>query len=308
MLSDFTSFLSHELRSSKHTSEAYLRDIRQFVDFHTIGNPDDFDPEAVTIGDIRHWIGSLADNGLTATSLRRKIQSLRAFYKWGLKTGRLNMNPASDMILPKKRKKLPDFINDKEIESLFDKDRPIATGKSPSVTFLSSRADIAVEILYSLGLRQAELLSLDDSDVNLISKEIKVTGKRNKQRVVPLPSKLADKIERWQKIRDDMYPSLKEPKPLLAGPHGRLSKQTLYKIVNQRLSATSSVKKSPHTLRHTFATVMLNNGANLDTVREMLGHASLSTTQIYTHLSFKELLDNYQQGHPRVKGSSNKKC
>lgn len=302
-LDDITDkFLSHletEQRSSGHTVEAYGRDIRQFAGWLCdSADISEFDARSVTTSDVRAWIGSLADEGRTATTLRRKAQSLRAFFKWGMKAGLFQGNPASDISLAKKRKPLPNFIKEAELEEI------LATQPAD---FKSMRTHTVLSLLYSLGLRQAELLSITDSDINLTAKELRVTGKRNKQRVLPLPKELCNEIAEWQRVRNMQYPNLTSPAPLIAGPHGRLSRETLYKIVREGLAEVSAGRKSPHTLRHSFATAMINHGADLDAVKEMMGHSSLSTTQIYTHLSYKELLANYRGAHPRNnKNSQNK--
>lgn len=283
-----------ELRCSRHTVESYGRDLRQFADWLCGGGKQDFSPTSVTTPDIRAWLAALSSRGISPVSIRRKTQALRAFFKWGMKTGRFTHNPAADITLAKKKKKLPEFIRCDELEQTLAQ-----TGDGES--FNARRGAIVIEILYSLGLRQAELLTLLDRDINFHSGEVRVTGKRDKQRIIPLPAALSERIKEWQTLRDSRYPGLTEPKPLIAGPHGALSKRQLYSIVRDALKSTSSDRKSPHTLRHSFATAMLNNGADLDCVREMLGHASLSTTQIYTHLSISELMSNYRSGHPRNK-------
>lgn len=289
---DFIRYLDVEQRCSRHTSEAYRRDLTQFAEWCCGIHSKDFSPETVTTNDIRAWIGTLADSGMSSTSLRRKLQSLRAFYRWGQRQKLFEKNPASDVVLTKKKKKLPDFVSPDDVESL------LADG---NCDFRSIRQHLILEMLYGLGLRQAELLSLTDADISHGSSEIRVTGKRNKQRVLPLPEKLAETIREWQTVRDEQYPELESPRPLIAGPHGALSKNQLYRIVHDSMKGVAASRKSPHTLRHSFATAMLNNGANLDSVRELLGHASLATTQIYTHLSINELLSNYHSGHPRAR-------
>lgn len=291
-ISDFLAWLETERLCSPHTVEAYGRDLNQFATW-ICGNRNgatEFDPESITTSDLRAWMGVLADNRLTSASLRRKIQSLRAFYHWGLRTGKLTRNPATDIVLPRRRRKLPDIIRVSDIESILD---------STSGSSDDERAHIVLSMLYSLGLRQAELASLTDADIDLAAREIKVTGKRAKQRVLPLPPQLCDEIARWRDIRDTIYPDLAPPRPLIAGPRGQLSRQTIYRIVRNALAPARTGRKSPHTLRHTFATAMVADGADLDAVREMLGHASLSTTQIYTHLGMKELMEGYKCAHPR---------
>ena len=304
-IDDFLSYLESEMRYSTHTVDAYRRDLQQFAAWLTGNREEDLDAKSVTLSDIRAWLGSLAGSGMAAATLRRKTQSLRAFYKWGQRRGLTQSNPASDMSLSKKRRKLPNIIRPNEIEQLLA--APDGNQNGINEKFADARRHIIIELLYSLGLRQAELLALTDRDIDYTLSEIKVTGKRNKQRILPLPAALAADIKQWQSIRDARY-ELQTPKPLIAGPHGALSKQQLYKIVHEALASVSAGRRSPHTLRHTFATAMIGNGADLDAVREMLGHSSLATTQIYTHLSASELLKNYHTGHPRSSMSKTKKA
>lgn len=290
----FLDYLRAEANRSKLTVEAYGRDLRQFAEWLVAdgsnGESRGFDFRSVTLSDIRAWLGREAEAGVKPVSLRRKAQSLRAFYRWACRMGLTDSNPAADVTLAKPPKPLPQFARESELEDILE---------LPAKTFEEKRAHLAVGILWSLGLRQAELLLITDADISIYAAEIKVTGKRNKQRVVPVPPPLLREITDWQKIRDDKYPDLPEPRPLMAGPHGAISKNSLYQIIKKALASTSASKKSPHTLRHSFATSMLSDGSDLDAVREMLGHASLQTTQIYTHLSFREIRKSYA-AHPRA--------
>lgn len=275
--------------------EAYCRDIDQFVEWLSPGSGWElFNPRSVTTADIRAWLTSIAgaDSPLT---LRRKTQSLRAFFRYLLKQGKIRTNPAADVTLAKAPKHLPEFVKEKEIEEVINRYDP--------ADFRSARAHIVMLLLYSTGIRREELRTITDNDIDFSLREVKVLGKRSKERVIPLPAELLAEIRQWQTLRDSTYPDLPSPKPLIAGASGAISRDTLYGIVHEALSATSAVKKSPHVLRHTFATTMLNNGASIDSVKEFLGHASLSTTQIYTHLSFAELKKAYNTAHPRSKGS-----
>ena len=295
MIEKFRSYLSNELNRSPLTIEAYLRDINQFSVWISGDLKSDFHPQSVTTSDIRAWLGELAEKE-NAVTLRRKTQSLRAFFRWLVRQGLMTSNPAADVTLAKKKKLLPEFIRETEMEKLLD--------TPPANDYTSIRDHLILTILYSTGIRQAELLGLKDSDISFSSAEAKVTGKRNKQRIVPLPPALITQIREWQKIRNERFPDLPVPSSLFPGTKGSLSKMQLYRIVNKGLSTTSSAAKSPHVLRHTFATSMLNHGANLDTVKEMLGHASLSTTEIYTHLTFEQLKKNYVSAHPRSRQST----
>ena len=288
---EFSKYLRYELNRSPHTVEAYCRDIEQFVRWlMPDGDPAAFRPASVTTADIRAWLTSIAAED-SALTLRRKTQSLRAFFRFLLKRGAITSNPASDIVLAKAPKHLPEFVKENEIEE-------IVTSYNPA-DFRSFRQHIVLLLLYSTGLRREELRTITDSDIDFSLREVKVLGKRSKERTVPLPEQLLKEIRTWQAVRDSHFPDLPSPKPLIAGRDGALSRTAIYGIVRDALSASSAQRKSPHILRHTFATSMLNNGASLDTVKEFLGHASLSTTQIYTHLSFAELKKAYSSAHPR---------
>lgn len=293
-LTDFERYLRLEMNRSRHTVEAYLRDVSQYCAW-TGSTPEALlSDHAVEPNDIRDWIGTLAMQGEKPASLRRKTQSLRAFFRWGMTIGLCHANPAADVVLAKLPRHLPDIAKVSEIEEI------IAT--HPTDTIHDLRVLMALKMLYTLGLRQAELLSVTDSDIRQGAggAEIRITGKGNKERILPLPPQLAEDIRQWQRERDRHYDALPEPKPLLAARHGALSKGTLYTDIHNVLAGTSAARKSPHILRHSCATALLNNGANIDAVRQLLGHASLATTQIYTHLSPRELRQAYNHAHPRA--------
>lgn len=292
---DFADYMLYELRRSRHTVEAYCRDIGQFRDWVCTDGAE-FRVADVTTADLRAWLGSLARHDSPLT-LRRKAQSLRAYFRWLLARGEVSHNPAADLVLAKAPSRLPEFVKEREIEEI--------VGNYNASDFKECRTHIVMLMLYSTGLRQEELRTLTDADIDFSLREMKVTGKRNKQRIIPLPQPLLSEIAAWQQMRDAHYPSLPDPKPMIAGASGAVSKRTLYGIVHNALSASSALRKSPHVLRHTFATTMLNDGAALDSVKEFLGHSSLSTTQIYTHLSFNELKKSYSTAHPRARSRGN---
>lgn len=295
MIIEFEKYLRYELNRSRHTVAAYMRDLRSFATWLTAGRLELFRPEDVTTSDIRSWLAREAKD-CTARTLRRKTQSLRAFFHWMLSRGFATSNPAADIVPAKIPNHLPEFVKESEIEEII---------ASPATDFRGQRSRFTLLMLYSTGIREEELRTLSDADIDYSLGEVRIHGKRNKQRNIPLPEELLEEIRRWQRHRDDQYPQLVSlpagERPLIAGPHGFLSPHTIYNIVHSALSGTSATRKSPHTLRHTFATAMLNNGSSLDSVKEFLGHESLATTQIYTHLSFAEMRRAYSSAHPRMK-------
>lgn len=289
-IGEFLEYIIVELNRSRLTADAYGRDIRDFAAWTGAAVPAEWDYASVTASDIRAWLGEQARHGAKPVTIRRKTQSLRAFYHWARRRNLVTKNPAAEIVLAKLPKPLPQFARENEVEEILSR---------PCLTFAERRARFAVLMLYSLGLRQAELLTITDADISRTALEIKITGKRSKQRVVPVPPALMEEIEAWQRLRDEKYPGLPHPAPLLAGPHGALSKESLYRMVHEALAPVHATKKSPHLLRHSFATAMLADGGDLNSVKEMLGHASLQTTQVYTHLSFRQLRENYN-AHPRA--------
>lgn len=302
MLTDqFLSYLRHELNRSPLTVEAYGRDISQFADWLTNYNPDTLRPADITANDIRAWLASLARLSVSPRSLRRKAQSLRAFFHFLLKTKVIDSNPAKDISLPKIPKTLPDVVRADEVEGILRLEEQLVADRPDDEETV--RNNLIIEILYTLGIRRAELVAISDPDISPSAGEIKITGKRSKQRVVPVPEALMGKIAKWQHLRDSLWPGLPAPVPLFAVKGKRISPRQVYDIVRKELDGTSARRKSPHALRHSFATAMLNEGADINSVKEFLGHASLSTTQIYTHISFAEMKKAYADAHPRARKS-----
>lgn len=296
-LEAFGAYLDVELHRSRLTTEAYLRDIAEFSRFVTgkeappMQEAEGFHPTSITTNDIRAWLASLSRKGEAARTLRRKTQSLRAFFRYLKRLGIMADNPASDVILAKAPKPLPEFVKEGEMESLLD--------SPPEDTSTEEIRDrLIVEILYATGIRRAELAGLRDSDISFATREIRVTGKRSKERVIPLPEALMERIRDYMRRRDADFPDAATDTLIRSGAKSA-GATVIYKAVHRLLGSTGASKKSPHVLRHTFATTMLNNGADLQTVKEFLGHASLATTQIYTHVSFAEMRRNYEHAHPR---------
>ena len=293
MIRDFLRYLSLELNRSQHTVLAYEADLRGFNDFiinsgAPKGDTGFFIPSRVTAADIRDWLVFLSESRLAASSIRRKLQSLRSYFRYLVKTGVVTHNPVAGIPLPKRRRALPQVATHADIEQTLE--------ETPD-----TMQHLIVEMLYGCGLRRSELLAVNDTDINPYSGELKVLGKGNKHRIIPLPPQLLEHIGAWQSERDSLYPDLREPKPLLAGKNGRISISTLYRSVRKALQGTGAEKKSPHTLRHSFATQLLNGGADINSVKELLGHSSLGATQIYTHLALSELTAEWSKAHPRAK-------
>ena len=294
MVEKFLEYLKYELNRSDLTISAYSNDLNKFKDWLCGDNVENIDFTSVSSSDIRAWLAYMAGKGETSRTLRRKTITLRSFFKWMQKTGVIEISPLRDVPLPKLPKPLPDIVKAEEIEEALNPE----VAKFVYGEIIDA---LVIEMLYSLGIRRAELVSLNDEDISFFKGEVKVTGKRSKQRIIPVPEALLDKIKKWQEYRDENLGSIKEShkSPLFIIKGRRITPSQVYRIVNKALLTSTAKKKSPHALRHSFASDMLNGGAEIDTVREFLGHASLSTTQIYTHISFNEIKKAYSSAHPR---------
>lgn len=311
MLKRFLDYLRFELNRAPLTITAYENDISSFISWLSPSDPQLIDFKSVTSSDIRTWLSSLARTGDSPRTIRRKIISLRSFYKWMMKSGLVDSSPLNEIVLPKISKPLPEIIKDEEIESAITDLSPDETlrEENPKKYLKLALQKILVEMLYSLGIRRAELAGINDEDISFTKGEIKVTGKRSKQRVIPVPQKLLSQIREWQSLRNSFYNTDSAVTPLFIIKGKRINVDQIYNLVKDAMANVSARKKSPHALRHSFASGMLNEGADIDAVREFLGHASLSTTQIYTHISFNEIKKAYEGAHPRsvrhdVDGSS----
>lgn len=293
MKSEFLTYLELELNRSKLTVKAYGNDLSEMAAF--LGLDDELtDAADICTGDIRGWLADMSRNGISARSLRRKTQAARAFFRWLQKQNKINKNPAREIQLAKIGRKLPEYVREDEMERLLENPTP---GGDP---MLNMRNRLILNLLYSCGIRRDELAKITDADINIYSKELRIHGKRDKTRILPLADELIEEIKRWQKVRDSVY-DLPKPAPLICSKRGALSNNMIYNIVHDLLMATGATHKGPHTLRHTFATSMLNDGAEINSVKELLGHSSLQSTQIYTHLTFNEIKEAYNKAHPRGK-------
>ena len=289
----FLQYLQIEKRYSLHTVRSYLNDLNQFYSFLTLsGLPDD--PVPVTSHDIRAWIVSMIDNKYSTTSVHRKISCLRVFYRYLRKEGILKSDPLEKVVLPKREKRLPSFVEEDALTHLLD-------NYSFGEGFAGIRNRTIIELLYLTGMRRSELIGLRDNDLDLSECSVKVTGKRNKQRIIPLLKPFIKRLEEYIKIRNENVLTQKNGWFFITDKGNKLYDKYVYNTVNSYLSMVTTIeKKSPHILRHTFATHMLNRGADLNSIKELLGHANLSATQIYTHNTFEKLRKVYKQAHPRA--------
>jgi integrase/recombinase XerC len=289
----FLQYLKIEKRYSPLTVRSYLNDLDQFDNHLQLQNLPG-NPEDVVSHDVRSWIVSLMGDGYSPVSIHRKISSLRVFYKYLRKEGLVSNDPLEKVVLPKIRKRLPVFVDEGSLDKLLD-DYDFGD------EFDGIRNRTIIEMLYLTGMRRAELTGLRDNDVDISDATVKVTGKRNKQRIIPLLKQFTEELKNYIRVRNDKFPDFKAEWFFVGNKGNKLYDKYVYNIVRKYLSMVTTIeKKSPHILRHTFATHMLNNGADLNSIKEFLGHANLSATQIYTHNSFEKLRKIYKQAHPRA--------
>jgi integrase/recombinase XerC len=289
----FLQYLKIEKRYSLHTIRSYQNDLDQFFTWLS-ENSIPPDPDEISSHAIRAWIVSLMDRGITSVSVHRKISCLRVFFRYLRKEGIIKGDPLEKIVLPKRKKRLPVFIEEKALETLLD---DFSFGDD----LAGVRNRTIIEMLYLTGMRRAELIGLRDPDIDLEGETVKVTGKRNKQRIIPLTKPFLSRLEEYMKIRNEASEQVRGDWFFRTDRGNKLYDKYVYNVVRGYLSMVTTIeKKSPHILRHTFATHMLNRGADLNTIKEFLGHANLSATQIYTHNTFEKLKKIYKQAHPRA--------
>ncbi len=291
MIKSFLRYLQFERRYSQHTITAYAADLEQFSVFLTQQN---ISIENVSYAHIRLWVINLVEDGINPSSINRKMASLRSFYKFLRKRGKINHDPSQRLQALKTPKRLPEFVQEKDITSLFD-------NQEFDDDFFGLRDKLILELLYGTGMRRAELLGLDDSSVNLHQGQVKVLGKRNKERVIPVNKAVIELITDYIRKRNDHFSTSKTESLLVTDKGDPCYPMLIYRTVTKYLGKVVSLeKKSPHVLRHTYATHLLNNGADLNAVKDLLGHSSLAATQIYTHNSLEKLKKVFQQAHPKA--------
>ena len=290
----FRDYLQKEKKYSPHTVSAYLNDIITFQTFNTI-HFDQENIDQVNYSQIRSWIVSLVDAGMSNVSVNRKMASLKAFYKFLLKIKQIQISPLLKHKALKTAKVLQIPFSEKEVsEVLRSMDSPVG--------FEEVRNKLIIDLFYTTGIRRTELIHLKISDISFANSTIKVLGKRNKERILPILPIISEQLTLYLDERSRIE-SIKDFDCLFIAKKGlKLNDSFVYRLINSYFSPVSEkVKKSPHILRHTFATHLLNNGADLNSVKELLGHSSLASTQVYTHSSLSELKKVYEEAHPRNK-------
>lgn len=288
----FRDYLQLEKKYSPHTVLAYCNDISSFESFNAVH----FEQETidkVNYSQIRSWIVSLVDADVTNVSVNRKIASLKAYFKFLLKTKQIDASPLLKHKALKTPKKLQIPFSEKEVDA-------VLAGMQNTIGFEAIRDKLIIDLFYTTGIRRIELLHLKIANINLANKTIKVLGKRNKERILPLLPVICSLLERYLLERAEIKNEVNVDYVFLSKKGVKLSESFVYRLINSYFSTVSEkVKTSPHILRHTFATHLLNHGADLNSVKELLGHSSLASTQVYTHNSLSELKKVYKEAHPR---------
>ena len=298
LIDTYLRYLRIEKNSSAHTLTAYKSDLEQFVDYLCSEVPEfapSPDPDGIQRIHIRIWMGYLSEKGISKTSIIRKSAAIRSFFKFAVKRGFIRENPARQLITPKKEKVLPKSVGRFEIESVLE---TAASHKQHEL------AVAVIELFYSSGIRLSELIQINLDDIDFGHKQVKVMGKGAKQRIVPFGKPAHDAINRWLAIRETYITgntAADDARALFLTPKGkRLYPRFVQKLVEKSLMGSEVTQKSPHVLRHSFATHLLDGGADIRIIKELLGHSSLAATQVYTHTSVEHLKGIYKKAHPRA--------
>lgn len=285
----FIDHLKFEKRTSAHTVLAYQKDLEQFFGY-CLGQYEVKEPAEVSTAMVRSWMADMSEQGLESKSIVRKLSSLRSFYKYLLRTKKIEQSPMSNVVAPKIKKRLPVFVDETRMQNLF-----VQTNDANGFDGILKKA--ILELFYATGMRLSELISLQLRDYN--GYQVKVIGKRSKERILPLTKPAVEALEKYLEQRRKLEKVIDHQHFFLNKKGNKLYPKFVYQIVNTYLALiTTEKKKSPHVLRHTFATHLLNNGAELNAVKELLGHTSLAATQVYTHNTINKLISIHQKAHP----------
>ena len=293
MIDDFLNYLRYERNRSDLTVRNYERSLRDFESYFK-NRESHLSWESVDSDIIRDWMESMMDKGDMASSVNNRLSAVRSFFRFVLSRGMVDIDPAHAVTGPKKQKPLPYFMREADMDRLLDQ------SQMWSDSYADVRARTIIILFYETGIRLAELIGLNEQDVDFGQHQLKVTGKRNKQRIIPFGQELEQVLKDYIRQRDEQ-PLKLEPALLLNDKGRRFTRSQVEIIVKRHLSRVTTMKKrSPHVLRHSFATAMLNHGAELESVRHLLGHESVATTEIYTHTTFEQLKKVYENAHPRA--------
>ncbi len=290
----FLNYLQFEKRYSQHTIISYKTDLDQFEGFARNDHVGQRGLDTADVKVIRSWIAHLMESGMSVRSVNRKITALKTFYKFMMREQYIKVNPMDKVVSPRLNKTLPAFVEEEKMDELLD-------SHDFGHDFHGARNKLIIELLYLTGMRLSELILLEDRHIDLYEHTVKVTGKRNKERIIPLEHAAIDMIRDYLSLRKQTFPEPSTQHFFLTDKGNPLYPKFVYKVVNHFLRlVTTMQQRSPHVLRHSFATHMLNRGADLNAIKEILGHANLSATQVYTHNTFEKLVTIYKQAHPRA--------
>ncbi|GHB30269.1 MULTISPECIES: tyrosine-type recombinase/integrase [Mongoliitalea] len=294
MVESFINYLEYEKRASAHTVLAYRKDLEQFAEFCKTS----FEKEDISLAEhaeIRAWVIDLVDTKLSPTSINRKIATLRSFYKFLLRSGEISKDPTYKIKALKTPKRLPEFVQEEAIDKILEE-------INYPIDFEGQRDRMVMDFLYLTGVRLSELTQLQWKDIDLAQQQVKVFGKRKKERIIPIISRLQENIISYKKVFEETFPNTKESDYFIVTKEKEQAyPMMIYRIVRHYLDLfAQTTKRSPHLLRHTFATHLLNKGADLNAVKDLLGHANLAATQVYTHNSMEKLKAVYNQAHPKA--------
>ena len=294
-ISLFIKYIAYEKRFSEHTQKAYESDLNSYCQYLK----EHFDlikPEEATTEMIRSWVARMMDEGYNTLSVNRKLSTIKSFYRFLQLEGIIKNNPAHSIHSLKKPGRIPGYVKKDSMERLIEE----VSENTSTRDFREFRDALVIDLLYSTGMRLSELINLTEDSFDFATNTLRIKGKRKKERLVPFTGSLKNEVKDYLELKEKTFGSDNTPYIIVTNKGNKAYPKMIYRIVTKTLSAYTQGKKSPHVLRHTFATHMLNNGAGLQTIKELLGHANLSTTQIYTHTTIEQLKSIYSRSHPRA--------